>query len=123
MNNDFSGVLEAATQHALKFLREVDEHPVGPTASLEALRQRLCKDWNHDPLPAESVVNDMVKDVEGGLNNSVSARFYAWVIGGSLPSALAADWLTSAWDQNAGMYSVSPASAMIEEAVGEWLKD
>jgi glutamate/tyrosine decarboxylase-like PLP-dependent enzyme len=73
-------------------------------------------------LPAAAVVNELAADIEGGLNNSVNARFYAWVIGGSLPSALAADWLTSTWDQNAGLYSVSPASAIVEEAVGAWLK-
>jgi glutamate/tyrosine decarboxylase-like PLP-dependent enzyme len=118
MRKDFSPALETAMHHALDYLRTVDERPVGPTASLDILRQRLCKAWNRDPLPAESVVNELVKDIEGGLNNSVNARFYAWVIGGSLPSALAADWLTSTWDQNAGLYSVSPASAIVEEAVG-----
>ena len=123
MRKDFSPALETAMQHALDYLQNVDERPVGPTASLETLRQRLCKDWNHDPMPAESVVNDLAKDIEGGLNNSVNARFFAWVMGGSLPAALAADWLTSAWDQNAGLYSVSPASAIIEEAAGAWLKD
>ncbi len=123
MRKDFYPALETAMHHALEYLRTVDERQVGPTASLETLRQRLCKEWNHDPMPAESVVHDLVKDTEGGLNNSVSARFYAWVMGGSLPSALAADWLTSTWDQNAGLYSVSPASAIVEEAVGSWLKE
>jgi glutamate/tyrosine decarboxylase-like PLP-dependent enzyme len=123
MRKDFYPALETAMHHALEYLQTVDERPVGPTASLETLRQRLCKEWNHDPMWAESVVEDLVKDIEGGLNNSVSARFYAWVIGGSLPSALAADWLTSTWDQNAGLYGVSPASAIVEEAVGAWLKD
>jgi glutamate/tyrosine decarboxylase-like PLP-dependent enzyme len=74
-------------------------------------------------MPADSVVNELVRDIDGGLNNSVNARFYAWVIGGSLPSALAADWLTSTWDQNAGLYTVSPASAIVEEAAGAWLKE
>ena len=122
MQNDFSTALEAAVRHALEYLESVDERPVGPVASLETLRKRLCKQWNQESLPAESVVNDLVKDIEGGLNNSVNARFYAWVIGASLPSALAADWLTSTWDQNAGLYSVSPAAAVVEEAVGAWLK-
>jgi aromatic-L-amino-acid decarboxylase len=45
------------------------------------------------------------------------------VIGGSLPSALAADWLTSAWDQNAGLYACGPAAAVVEEIAGAWLKD
>ena len=123
MRKDFYPALTAAMAHSAQYLRTVDERPVGATVSLETLRRRLCKAWNHYSIPAESVVDDLVKDVEGGLNNSVNARFYAWVIGGSLPSALAADWLTSTWDQNAGLYSVSPASAIVEEAVGAWLKD
>lgn len=122
MRKDFRPALESSLGHALEYLRTVDERPVGPTASLETLRRRLCKEWNHDPLRPESVVNDLMKDVEGGLNNSANARFYAWVIGGALPAALAADWLTSTWDQNAGLYSVSPASAIVEEAAGSWLK-
>jgi glutamate/tyrosine decarboxylase-like PLP-dependent enzyme len=123
MRKDFYPALDSAMQHALEYLRTVDDCPVGPTISIETLRRRLCKEWNLQSMPAEAVVNDLVKDIEGGLNNSVNARFYAWVIGGSLPSALAADWLTSTWDQNAGLYSVSPASAIVEEAVGSWLKD
>jgi len=123
MKDNFYPALEVAVQQALEYLRTVDERPVGPTATLETLRRRLRKEWNHDPLPAESVINDLVRDVEGGLNNSVNPRFYAWVNGASLPSALAADWLTSTWDQNAALYSVSPASAIVEEAVGSWLKE
>lgn len=123
MRKNFEPALESAKRHAIEYLRNVDALPVGPTASLEMLRERLLLEWNRDPIAAETVIEDLVKGVEGGLNNSVNARFYAWVIGGSLPSALAADWLTSAWDQNGILYSVSPASAIVEEAVGSWLKD
>src|SRR3954462_3971382 len=122
MNKDFSTALGAAMRHAVEYLNTVDERPVGPTASLETLRGQLHKEWNDEPMLAESVIDDLVRDIEGGLNNSVNARFYAWVIGASLPSALAADWLTSTWDQNAGLYSVSPAAAVVEEAVGAWLR-
>lgn len=123
MRSEFTPALARAMHYALKHLHTLDEQPVGATATLETLRARLCKTLNHDPLPAESVVSQLVRDVEGGLNNSTNARFHGWVIGGSLPSALAADWLTSTWDQNAGLYSVSPAGAVIEEAVGAWLID
>jgi glutamate/tyrosine decarboxylase-like PLP-dependent enzyme len=112
-----------ALRKALEYLEHVDSQPVGATASLNDLRARVCKEWNAEGIDASQVINDLACDIAGGLNNSASARFYAWVIGGSLPSALAADWLTSTWDQNAGMYSVSPAAAIVEEAVGEWLKD
>ena len=122
MRKDFQPALEAALHQALEYLRTVDDRPVGATASLETLRRSLCKEWNHHPMLADDVVNELAADIEAGLNNSVNARFYAWVIGGSLPSALAADWLTSTWDQNAGLYAVSPASAVVEEAAGLWLK-
>jgi len=120
---EFTPALARAMHYALNYLNMVDENPVAATVSLQTLRERLCKSLNHDPLPAESVVAQLARDVEGGLNNSVNARFHAWVIGGCLPSALAADWLTSTWDQNAGLYSVSPAAAVVEEAVGAWLID
>ena len=95
MRKDFSPALSTALQRALEYLRSVDDRPVGPTASLQTLRQRLCKEWNQEPLPAESVVHDLVSDIEGGLNNSVNARFYAWDIGGSLTSALDALYVGS----------------------------
>ena len=123
MRKDFSSVLELTLRRALEYLDQVDERPVGPTASVEELRARTGKEWNTDGIDASQVIDELVRDIRGGLNNSQNARFYAWVIGGSLPSALAADWLTSTWDQNAGMYAVSPAAAIIEEAVGKWLKD
>lgn len=69
------------------------------------------------------VVSDLVEDVKGGLLGSAGGRFFAWAIGGSVPAALAADWLTSAWDQNAALYACSPAAAIAEEVAGEWLKD
>jgi glutamate/tyrosine decarboxylase-like PLP-dependent enzyme len=122
MRKDFTGPLNAAMRSALQYLERLDDRPVGPTASLEELRQRFCREWNAEGAEPKQVIEELVRAVNGGLNNSASARFYAWVIGGTLPSALAADWMTSTWDQNAGMYTVSPASAVVEEAVGEWLK-
>ncbi|APH54187.1 Tyrosine decarboxylase [Granulibacter bethesdensis] len=59
----------------------------------------------------------------GGQLGSASGRFFAWVIGGALPSALAADWLASTWDVNATMYACGSAAAVTEEIAGEWVKD
>jgi glutamate/tyrosine decarboxylase-like PLP-dependent enzyme len=74
-------------------------------------------------VPAEQVIDDLVRDAGGGIMASGSGRFFGWVIGGALPAALAADWLTAAWDQNGASYASSPAEAVVEEVCGAWLKD
>ena len=72
---------------------------------------------------AEQVVDELIADVEGGILGFAGGRFFGWVVGGSLPAALAADWLTAAWDQNAVLYASGPAAAVVEEVAGAWLKE
>jgi glutamate/tyrosine decarboxylase-like PLP-dependent enzyme len=117
----YSPLLDRTLELALDYLDTLPRGPVGATATLAELRRRLDR-----PLPVEgressAVVEQMVADVAGGLTASAGGRFFGWVIGGALPAALAADWLTSAWDQNAGMYAVAPAAAVVEEVCGRWL--
>ncbi|HVP15323.1 MAG TPA: hypothetical protein VMS88_07250, partial [Terriglobales bacterium] len=115
--------LEAALRAASAHLAGLDRDPVGATVDLATLRSRLARPLGEQGVPAEQVVADLVRDVDGGLLGSTGGRFFAWVIGGSLPSALAADWLVSAWDQNAALYACAPAAAVVEEVAGAWLKD
>ena len=113
--------LDRAREHATRWLDGLDTRSVGATTSLEELRARLgvpVPEHGTDPV---RIVDELAAATEGGLLGSPGGRFYAWVIGGSLPSALAADWLTSAWDQNAGMYATAPAAAIVEEVAGAWL--
>ncbi len=121
--NSFSPALDRAIHHASLFLDRLDETPISATVTYEELKRRLDRplvDTGADPA---TIIDDLAADVDGGLTVSASGRFFAWVIGGSLPSALAADWLTSTWDQNAGMFSVAPAAAVAEEVAGKWLKE
>jgi glutamate/tyrosine decarboxylase-like PLP-dependent enzyme len=115
--------LERATELASSFLDSLDAAPVCATTSLGELRRRFEK-----PLPAEGldpvqVIDELARDAAGGILRTAGGRFYGWVVGGGLPGALAADWLTSAWDQNAGIYALGPAAAVVEEVCGTWLKD
>ena len=114
--------LTHAMTHALAYLDKLDTASVSATATLAELRRRLGHPLADDGVDASRVIDDLVADVEGGLIGSAGGRFFAWVIGGSVPASLAADWLTSAWDQNAGIYACSPAAAVIEEVCGTYLK-
>ena len=114
--------LETAVRASLSHLENLDRAHVAATADLATLRAQLRKPLTADGVPADQVIADLVRDVEGGIIASTGGRFFGWVIGGSVPAAVAADWLTSAWDQNAGLYATSPAAAVVEEVAGEWLK-
>jgi glutamate/tyrosine decarboxylase-like PLP-dependent enzyme len=118
-----TGALEAALAHALAWLDGLDERRVDAIVSVDTIRRRLDHGLGDKGLPPEQVIADLVRDVEGGIMGSAGGRFFGWVIGGSLPSALAADWLTSTRDQNAALYACGPAAAMVEEVAGAWLKD
>src|SRR5579864_5482919 len=119
----FRRPLEFALRHALAHLENLDGLPVAATASLETLRSRLGTALTDDGLDAEQVITDLVQNVAGGIVGSAGGRFFGWVVGGLLPAALAADWLTAAWDQNAGIYVSGPAAAVVEEVAGGWLKE
>ena len=116
-------VLERALAHALTYLGNLEHMPVAAPAILAELRARLARPLLEDGVDAARVVDELVADLADGVLGSASGRFFGWVIGGSLPAALAADWLTSTWDQNAAIYACGPAEAVIEEVCGSWLKE
>jgi glutamate/tyrosine decarboxylase-like PLP-dependent enzyme len=71
----------------------------------------------------EEVIAWLTQNADDGMLGSASGRFFAWVIGGAVESALAADWMVAAWDQNAALHACGPAAAVIEEVAGEWIKE
>jgi len=115
-------ILDLTSAHAIRYLESVNSRPIATTASLEELRSRLTKPLPDGPMASESVINELIQDAEGGILGSTSSRFFGWVMGGTLPVALAADWLTSTWDQNGASNVASPAEAVVEEVCGDWAK-
>ena len=113
-------LLARAEAHALTFLESLDSRPVMPGGAWTICARRLA-----DPSArrrGRGRVIDLIGR-EGHLASMASAgpRFFGFVIGGSLPVALAADWLTSAWDQNTGLYVAAPAASVMEETAARWL--
>ncbi|MFI4965204.1 MAG: pyridoxal phosphate-dependent decarboxylase family protein [Caulobacterales bacterium] len=113
--------LTRAAEHAFAWLDGLDARSVATTASLEELRARLARPLAERGVPATQVIDDLVADTQGGILGSQSGRFFGWVIGGGLPAAMAADWLTTAWDQNAGIHACGPAASVVEEIAADWL--
>jgi glutamate/tyrosine decarboxylase-like PLP-dependent enzyme len=118
-----TNVLSAAADHAAYYLEHMSSRPIAATATIAELRQRLGRPLPEEGADATAVIDELVRDTEGGLMGSTSGRFFGWVIGGTLPVAIAADWLTSTWDQNAASNLTAPAEAVVEDVCGGWLKD
>jgi glutamate/tyrosine decarboxylase-like PLP-dependent enzyme len=113
--------LQRAAELAIHYLEGVRERPVREDATMDELRAAFAIPLNDEPLPALQVVEELAAAAEPGLMSSQSPRYFGFVIGGSLESATAADWLTSAWDQNGGGYPVGPSAAIAEEVACGWL--
>jgi len=116
-------VFERAYEHARTWLDDLPTVPAGAQASLADLRAAFEESLPETGSDPETIIDDLAVKARGGLNTNTGGRFFGWVMGGSLPSSLAADWLVSAWDQNGASYAVSPITSIIEEVAGDWMKD
>src|SRR3954464_8300888 len=117
-----SAALDRARDHAVAWLSSMDDRAVPPSVDADEMVRRLGE-LPDQPTPAVEVVDLLAEICEPGLVAIPSGRFFGMVVGGALPAALGADWLTSAWDQNVLMRKVTPAGAAVEEVAGRWLLD
>jgi glutamate/tyrosine decarboxylase-like PLP-dependent enzyme len=115
--------LDNAARHAARWLDSLATRPVPPRASALEVVKELGTELPAGPTPANEVIDLLASACDPGLTAMPSGRFYGMVIGGSHPAALAADWLVSAWDQNAVLRAVSPAHAAVEDVTSAWLLD
>ncbi|MBT2541670.1 aspartate aminotransferase family protein [Streptomyces sp. ISL-44] len=115
--------LRQAYGHAVRWLASLSDRRVPARASVEEIVRELGAELPDGPSKAADVVDLLATACEPGLTAFPSGRFYGFVVGGTEPAALAADWLVSAWDQNCVMRAVSPAYAAAEEIAGAWLLD
>jgi glutamate/tyrosine decarboxylase-like PLP-dependent enzyme len=120
---DTRALLRRTAELAADYLDSLEDRPVFPQASPDELRAALEVPLQDDPLEPERVVEELAAAADPGLVAMPSGRYFGFVIGGGLPAALAADWLTSAWDQNAGLYVCGPSASIVEQVVRDWVCD
>jgi glutamate/tyrosine decarboxylase-like PLP-dependent enzyme len=121
--DQYSGALDRAHRHALEWLSSLQDRPVPAQASIDEVTQALGAALPRDGSDAAEVVDLLAQACDPGLTAMPSGRFFGFVVGGTHPAALAADWLVSAWDQNCGLRRVTPAHSAVEDVTSAWLLD
>jgi glutamate/tyrosine decarboxylase-like PLP-dependent enzyme len=120
---DERALLRRTAEIAADFVESLDERPVWPPATVEELRSTLGGPLPAGPSDPLDVVEALAEAAERGVVGIPGGRYFGFVIGGAVPASLAADWLASTWDQNAGLVAAGPSAAVVEEIAGGWLKE
>jgi glutamate/tyrosine decarboxylase-like PLP-dependent enzyme len=116
-------LLQSAAVRAARYLEDIQERRVRP--SIESIRglEQFVEPLPEAPTDPEEVLSMLDDFGSPGTVGITGPRFFGFVIGGSLPAALAANWMASAWDQNAGLFAAAPVSTVLEEVSLRWLLD
>ena len=113
--------MRTAADLAFEFVEGLDERPVGARDDAAAIRERLGDAMPEMGADPAEVLRELAEALDPGLVGSAGPRYFGFVIGGALPAAAGADWLTTAWAQNAVLHAASPAAAAVEEVAGRWM--
>ncbi len=114
-------LLHRAQEIAASYLDTVSSRRVGAAATRAELIRALGGPLPEGPADGGEVIEELARAADSGLVATVGPRYFGFVTGGAIPVTVATEWLGSAWDQNAAMYVMSPAAAVMEDVVSAWL--
>ena len=115
--------LRRAAEIGLEYLAGLPERRVGASADASTVAERLGGAVPETGMDPTRVIEELAAAVDPGLVASLGPRYFGFVIGGQLPASAAADWLTTAWGQNAVVHAASPAGAAVEQVAARWMLD
>lgn len=116
-------LLLSAADRALRYLEELDKRPVFPIAEAIGAMTELAGSLPDGPTDPVDVLERLDRAGSPATVASAGRRYFGFVVGGTMPAALAANWLAGAWDQPASMRVSSPVGARLEEIALGWLVD
>ena len=116
-------LLRRTAEIAGDFLDSLEDRPVFPRDSLEDVAEALGGRFPDAPTDPLEVVELLAHEVDRGVVATAGSRYYGYVTGSALPATIGADWLTTIWDQCAGLGALGPSAMVVEEIAGDWLKD
>ena len=123
MKTDMKQLLTAATERSLAYLNSLDERSVAPKPAAVERLSAFDVPLQDAPIPATEVLKELDEIGTPATMAMAGPRFFGFVIGGSLPAALAANWLAGAWDQNTGLFISTPGTSKLEQVALKWLLD
>ena len=116
-------ILENTAQRAISYLERLPDRGVAPDTEAVANLAILDQPLNDEPTSPEQVIDLLDRVCSPATMAMAGPRFFGFVLGGSLPVALAANWLAGAWDQNTGLFTPTPATSQLEQVALNWLLD
>jgi len=116
-----AALLRDAAERAIRYLEGLDRRAVAPAAAAVEALARLDEPLPDGPADPAAVLRLLDEAGSPATMAMAGGRFFGFVIGGALPVTVAASWLASAWDQNTGLWNVTPATATLEEVALRWL--
>lgn len=114
-------LLRLAASEAINHLEKLPERHVGATGTATDMVRLLGGPLPAGPAHAADTIETLRRAAQSGVVATSGPRYFGFVVGGTLPVAIATDWLVSAWDQNSGVFELGPAVATAEQVAGEWL--
>ncbi|WP_370334903.1 aspartate aminotransferase family protein [Parvularcula marina] len=121
--NDYKAALNLAHQESLRFLEALRDSPADAEIDQATARSRLVTDLPDTGLPDEDVIAELITAAKGGIPRQAGGRFFGFVMGGIHPAGVAADWLSSAWDDAPGTPLAAPFGCAVDRLAGEWALD
>jgi glutamate/tyrosine decarboxylase-like PLP-dependent enzyme len=116
-------LLSDTLDRSLRYLDGLGARPVAPSREAVAALSAFDVALQDEPIDPCDVIRELDELGSPATMAMAGPRFFGFVIGGSLPVALAANWLASAWDQNTGLYNSTPGTAHLEQVALAWLLD